>query len=339
MTVAWDYDAVSGVVADLRRILRETVAGVVPRGARVALLDFPNHGNVGDSAIWLGELVMLRELGARLCYVASQASFRADELRRLLGPSGIVLLHGGGNFGDLWPKHHRHRLALVQELHDLPIVQLPQSICFQDPKGMEHTGGAIRHHRRFTMLVRDRNSLVAARDALGLSAVLCPDAAFALAPIPRPGAPSQPVVWLSREDHEAPSEPVASHAGASREDWAVEPAGVLHRAGAVVEGRPNLPQGAVQWTFRALARTRLRRGQAMIGRGRVLVTNRLHAQLLAMMMGVPHIVSDTRQGKLGAFFQTWLADRLPMIWSDSEAAALDRGLELAGAIAPQPAQG
>ena len=53
-------------IAELGRRVRDEIAAVVPRGARVALLDFPEYGNVGDSIIWLapaGRASRRRRLG------------------------------------------------------------------------------------------------------------------------------------------------------------------------------------------------------------------------------------------------------------------------------------
>ncbi|WP_175482588.1 hypothetical protein [Actinokineospora iranica] len=38
-------------------------------------MDFPAHGNVGDSAIWVGERVVLAEIGAEVAYVAGLGSY------------------------------------------------------------------------------------------------------------------------------------------------------------------------------------------------------------------------------------------------------------------------
>jgi exopolysaccharide biosynthesis predicted pyruvyltransferase EpsI len=45
-------------------------------------------------------------------------------------PDGIVLLHGGGNFGDEWPEHQRLREQILREHRDRPVVVLPQAVQF-----------------------------------------------------------------------------------------------------------------------------------------------------------------------------------------------------------------
>ena len=96
-------------------------------GSRYALLDFPDHANVGDSAIWLGELVMLRGITGRdPDYVCTWHDFDEQALRDAC-PDGIVFLHGGGNLGDIWPHHQQLRETVLEQLRDRIVVQLPST--------------------------------------------------------------------------------------------------------------------------------------------------------------------------------------------------------------------
>ena len=69
-------------IGKLGQLVRDAIGAVVPRGSRVALLDFPEYGNVGDSVIWLAQLAALRAAGASVVYVAGVSSYDARELRR-----------------------------------------------------------------------------------------------------------------------------------------------------------------------------------------------------------------------------------------------------------------
>jgi len=332
MTATLSQAAMATAGQELRNRLLQTMAEIIPRGSRVALLDFPDHTNVGDSAIWLGELVTLRHLESKICYVATRMTYQAERLRRALGPDGIVLLHGGGNFGDLWPRHQDHREQVVRELREYPIVQLPQSICFQDRGRLDEARRILRAHDRFTVVVRDNDSLTVARAMLELPAVLCPDSAFALGAIERPHGPVQPVVWLSRDDHEGPAAPVSAGENVIREDWIQEPSTLLLRAATMVRRLPH-PQALTRRIFQAQVEARVARGCALISRGAALVTNRLHGMILSILMGIPPFVYDTRQGKIGAFHRTWLADAMPGIMWDSAREALDRAQESTSTLA------
>src|SRR5436305_2890006 len=91
------------LVASLRARLRETLAELIPRGGRCALLNYPNNANPGDSAIYLGERTMLAELGVTIVYECEWRTYSPAALGEALDDDTIVLMHGGGNFGDLYP--------------------------------------------------------------------------------------------------------------------------------------------------------------------------------------------------------------------------------------------
>jgi pyruvyl transferase EpsO len=93
---------------EIESTLRPLLAGV----RKVALLDYPNFPNVGDSAIWLGQIAWLRSLGLRPVYSADRRLYSEERLRRCVG-DGTIIFSGGGNLGDLWEDHQRFREAVV----------------------------------------------------------------------------------------------------------------------------------------------------------------------------------------------------------------------------------
>src|SRR5262245_24584545 len=96
----------------LRCRLEGALERLIPRGERVALLDFPPHMNVGDSAIWLAELDFLRRNRNRVVYVCDPWTYSPTEADRRMGEA-TILLSGGGNFGDLYVENQalRERVA------------------------------------------------------------------------------------------------------------------------------------------------------------------------------------------------------------------------------------
>lgn len=311
---------------------RAALRPLLPPGTPVALLDFPEYGNVGDSAIWLGALRLLEACGARVAYGASISSYDRDRLRRRIGPGGMVLLSGGGNFGDLWPAHQIFRERVIADCRELPVIQLPQSIHFQEPARLDQARAVLNAHPRLTLLLRDHASVALARATFSADVRLCPDAAFGLGSIPRPVAPARPVTVLSRNDKESRRD---SAPGVERVDWVQEPADGLAWTGRALRRRPGgmAGTGLDLWWMRARAASRLRRGCRLLASGRVVVTNRLHGHILCVLMGQPHFASDTAQGKLGAFYHTWLEDKLPGLLCASEPEALAQAHALQASLA------
>src|SRR5690606_14495563 len=137
--------------------------------------------------IWLGETAWLRRRNLAPAYVSTIRSHDPDALEAAV-PEGAILLHGGGNFGTLWPAHQDFRLAMLERFPDRPIVQLPQSIHFAAEAAIAPCAGAIARRGRFSLCVRDVPSLDFARRHFPCETLLVPDMAFAIGPLQRPPA-------------------------------------------------------------------------------------------------------------------------------------------------------
>ncbi len=58
--------------------------------------------------------------------------------------------------------------------------------------------------------------------------------------------------------------------------------------------------------YREVARDRLDRGLSLLSRGRTVVTDRLHAHILATLLGIlSNFVADNSYGKISEFAATW----------------------------------
>jgi exopolysaccharide biosynthesis predicted pyruvyltransferase EpsI len=319
------------LAVELKARLHATLDRVVPPGARVALLDYPDSENVGDNAIWLGELCWLRESGRELVYACAREDLSPAELRRRLGAEGVILFSGGGNFGDLYPAHEAMRLRVLREFPDHKIVQLPETVNYGDPSTAARTGRAFAAHRDFTLLVRDRASVERAARQLGLEAILCPDMAFGLGAL-RGRRPRQPVTWLARRDKEGGAPLPERLLNTVPVDWLDTTANTigfrlvrrLNTPLATLSGRSSavarVSQPLVRANYQRLAEGRLTFGMRMIGAGRVLVTDRLHAHILAVLAGIPNILVADRYRKTLDVHDAWTVDSATVLAEDHEAA-------------------
>ena len=317
--------------ATVERTLRPLVAGR-PKDGVVALLDFPAHSNVGDSAIWLGELACLRALGVRrIRYSCDILTYDRAQLARRIGP-GPILLHGGGNVGDLYERHQQLREAVIRAFPDNPIVQLPQSIHFRSRDALERARTVFDAHPDLTLLVRERRSLEMARSEFRARSQLCPDMAFCLGPLERPAPACRPLLWLARTDVEAARDAGGGWPEASpdlRVDWLRDPpmalAAVSRRLGGWLARHPGLGpvlRDALSATYAPLARRRLERGCRLLASAGAIVTDRLHGHVLCLLLGIPHVLLDNNYGKVRSFYETWTADADLVRWGESPAEAL-----------------
>lgn len=332
-----DAPMLARVRAQLDRTLREQLQGA----RQVVLLDYPNHVNVGDAAIWHGERQTLGRLGVRVLLVSDLLRFRPD-LVRALPPEVPVLLHGGGNLGDLWPQHQNFRDLVIRTFPERRILVMPQSMHFQDPARRDEVAATMRAHPDLTLLSRETATHAQAGE-LGLRTVLCPDAAFGIDPVtlPRMAAPPHPVVAMWRKDTESTGA-VGDAAGATPVfDWLDERPQGRRRATFKVNGVLRRPALASRAAARAasvalhddLAAAEVRRGARLIGQGEVFVTDRLHGVVLATLLGKHSVWIDNTYGKIGRVHGTWMADSQLAEQAVDGPAAVARARVLAGVSA------
>jgi pyruvyl transferase EpsO len=314
------------LIARLQNSIKETLATVIPAGP-LALVDYPDYSNVGDSAIWLGQSIYLqRERGQRPAYCCSIGSYAADALAES-APTGPILICGGGNFGTLWPRHQEFRIELLERFSERPIIQLPQSIHFSDESSIATTARAIARHGAFAMLVRDQKSYDFAKAKFDCSVHLCPDMAFYIGATPR-RASEVDLLYLMRTDGERIGTRDVPDTKESKivTDWLDESRYALRFVRLMTQARGMLTGQAERRAsiYDALARQRYRRGVETLSQGKVVVTDRLHAHIMSLLLDIPHVALDNSYGKLSGFIDAWTADYAGLRRAASMAEALDQ---------------
>lgn len=305
--------------AKIEAILNPLLAG---RNEHICIIDPPGHPNVGDCAILLGELDFFarHHSASRLSYYDVDSYTPGAD--KYIEQASILVIHGGGNFGDIWPHHHRMRSAALERFRHKPIIQLPQSISFDSDEELKRTADLIRAHPDFTLLVRDTKSQAFAEQHFECRVILCPDMAFAMRPITRKAA-SVDIFGLLRTDKEA----VADHAaieqalkgtGSTLEirDWLENPPTLInqldYRLKRMTRFHPHRTapfRTQLVWVRQAYARARLAYGIDLLSRGRIVVTDRLHAHILSSLLDIPNFFFDSYDGKISALYNTWTKGR------------------------------
>lgn len=166
----------------LYEVYSKSLAGVT----HVAVCDWPFHHNSGDSAIWLGEMALLESLGKKVAYICGIDDCVKEDMDKALeavpNSETAVLMHGGGNFGDLWTTHQQLRNRLIQEMPDRKIRHFPQTFEFDlaNPSSLlEATMKIYASHPDIEVVARDTESHAAMIEAFPTVPVgLTPDVAF-----------------------------------------------------------------------------------------------------------------------------------------------------------------
>lgn len=319
-------EASADAICKSEKALKGQLTPILQDCGPYAMLDYPNYSNVGDSAIYLGQRRIVRDLiGRDPDYVSSIRSHRDAALRHNVG-APLILLTGGGNFGDLWPRHQSFREHIIQHHHHCRIVQMPQSIHFQDDAARDACARVIADHPDFTLIVRDHESHALAQTHFDCTVLMCPDAAFGLGPIKRQGATTRDLLLLIRDDHEsrftAQEREVLTTLGTS-EDWAPDGPEIGARLDRLIEKltRKSIRAGSALRNRRLAiydkwAEIRLARGVAQLSTARFILTDRLHVHIIADLLGIPHLVLDNSYGKISNYIDAWPKSGLAEVVTD-----------------------
>jgi pyruvyl transferase EpsO len=199
----------------------------------------------------------------------------------------------------------------------------------------------LERHGDVTLLVRDRPSLDLVRRSVDVEVALGPDLAFAC-PLRAPvGPPVVDIAWIAREDRESRGlGPKRAPSGVWRLDWNLREGELRPVAGEsplprslpeLIERNRALTKAADgdgrDWRELAaireqLARERLERGCRLLQRGRVIVTDSLHAHILGLMLGIPTVATDNNYGKLRGTFEAFTHAAPRARWAETPEDAL-----------------
>lgn len=322
--------------------------GNIPDFDQCTLLDYPDHYNIGDHLIWLGNIFYLTKVrSSKINYVSSKENF-SDEMFSKHSAEGPILLHGGGNFGDLWPEHQNFREHIVEKYKQRSIVILPQTVFFSNEKVLEESAKVFNHHPDLTIFARDEISFQTLTKAfVNCKIYKSPDTAFQLVDIPKAELrePSkETILYLRRTDREMGNlnkidELDMKELELEVEDWnsykwlKSAPDKWLPIPGRVRLFREGWQKGlkdpiqflsrqSWQWlhpfasTFQEIHLPHLHRkswglmhtGIYQIQAHEFVVTNRLHVHILCLILGIPHLIIPGSYYKIEAFYQDWTSN-------------------------------
>jgi exopolysaccharide biosynthesis predicted pyruvyltransferase EpsI len=300
-------------ITQLQALIADQFSDIVSPDIRFALLDFPDHDNIGDSAIYSGEINFFDRHRMTPAYVSTTQNCDWPMLERSIG-DGPIFLHGGGNFGDLWPWYQPFREEVLTRYPGRRVIQFPQTLYYKSQEALDRTARIIERHGAFLLYVRDQVSYDLATRNFQCDVRLCPDMAFCIGPLKR-DKPDLDLLLHLRTDLEAAEEykvnDDAIEGSFLRADWPEEEAGfaekrkqrdIIRLSLAFAKGGRNR---YLEARYRYLAQHRVSTGISLLSRGQHIITNRLHGHILSFLLDIPHCVLDNSYGKISSFMEAW----------------------------------
>lgn len=285
----------------------------LPVDRPLVYLDYPVHLNFGDLLILRGTEQFFSDCGHTVTARAAYMNFTASRQRHVTRDA-IIVMHGGGNFGDLYPVHQRFREQVVRQFPNNRIVILPQSVYFSSPAAQEQSAEVFRAHQDVVLCLRDHASIHRVGRRFTANTVLMPDMAQQLWQGPDGHSHSTGrTLELMRRDLEMSQDQNAPGLGADSRDWLdFIPRWSCRIYGRILalhelEGRYGHRLAAQPLWYEYCRRLHAHMEQQFRDYDRV-VTSRLHGMIFAALLGKPVQYVDNTYGKLTGYAETWFDD-------------------------------
>jgi len=293
--------------------LKQRVQGIsdlLPPGSSVVYCDLPLFNNFGDILIMLGTVKFFESNGIRV-----RDSFGPFALSKSIKPyrGSTWILHGGGNFGDLYPEHQQRRALLIGRHPEARIISFPQTMHFSNAENLRQFARVVAAHKDIHLLWRDSYSYDMAERHFECKNYLVPDMAHFLWPIvtdEEQDLASGDLLLIRRDEESGAIPPWLAAREQEFTDWRdliPFPHRQMRRlltvsdvAGSVTGLNVATVEAWSAFCFQLL------RKLAKVFRGRQrIITSRLHGHILACLLERRSLLLDNSYGKNRRYFQTW----------------------------------
>lgn len=145
------------------------------------LMGTPFHTNIGDRAIAHAEIDFIASLGDARRII--EVPFGEDISQLDIRESDVIVLHGGGNFGDIWPDEEEYRQHVVARYSQKKIVLMPQTMFFANEESLRKSVDVYSRCTDLTLIARENVSYeMMKRNFTKNSVELLPDIVLSLKP-------------------------------------------------------------------------------------------------------------------------------------------------------------
>lgn len=275
-------------------------------------LDLPYYSNIGDSLIWLGTEDYLKTIPYRCLYRCSYTTFEFKPLNSDV----VILLQGGGNFGDIYPCHQQFRNKIIEAYPNNRIIILPQTVYYYGSRMLANDSILMRKHKNLYICARDQYSFdFLKRYRFGKKILLVPDMAFCIdfGKLQEYVSPqTDRVLLFKRVDKEKSATndivPEIYDNVLDVKDWVgyennTDEFSLLYN---LIKGKEFAK--ADEYAINTYLPGRIKDGIEMISPYKCVYSNRLHGAILSVLLGKEVTIIDNSYGKNSQFYATWLCN-------------------------------
>lgn len=295
------------------------IESVIPKKSRIIYLDYPLHLNVGDLLILKGAERFFYEMEYDVISRYSDlASKKFLEQNSSIDKDIVIVLHGGGNFGDLYPAHQNLRERVIAQYPENKIVILPQTLHFQDEMKMKESAKIFKKHSNLTIFCRDDKSFSILSEYFCSHVILCPDMAHSLIdvfPTQKKTDIKKDLLLMLRKDIEISSLPYNLNIKTDTETKSVDWDDIcsdldrfilkICHYSEILNGKMNrkiIPVNLIWYKYTDVLVSRV---NAYFLENKEVVTSRMHGHILACLLGIRTKLIDNSYGKNSGYYKSW----------------------------------
>lgn len=285
------------------------------------LYGLPYYTNIGDTLIWEGTLEFLNKVPFKCKGVCGWNEYPNENVAN----DNIVLIQGGGYFGDVWRNGWQYVLDGIRFYKSNKIIILPQSIYYYDDSLRDADASYLSEFKNLTICARDEKSCEFAKRYFQNNVMLVPDMAFCIKKnyLNRWRVPStDKVLLLKRCDKELVSDNVEiPETNVEVHDWPTIESKTdseerfekaikkLKKAQRKLPRLKTAFQRMEDGLYYHLYRKQMTsRGVSFVSSYSKIYTTRLHVMILSVLLGKEVHIIDNSYGKLSGCYETWLKD-------------------------------
>lgn len=294
----------------------------------IIYIDPAQHQNLGDAFIVAGTQRLMVRFGfsphniytckESQAYLLENCNYTSWKHKEKF----LAIWHGGGNWGDGWGHVHHSRLQSMKELlleSNATIVSFPQSVYYEeksreadDARKLEGWINQTPTASRVVLSFRQENQIESTKSLYTFADVrLVPDIAFMIGPLlssrtiwtgeeKNIQAPVADILFLLRKDKESSIDctsvkSVIRTLGITNPDIKKKLEKITYN---VTDWEGYAKVYRVKMFKEDDAMLKVEAGRNLLSLGRVIVTDRLHSSILALLMHKPHVFIEQNYGKI-----------------------------------------
>ena len=299
-------------IQQLKSLIQETLTPLITHDYRYLMMC--DHENVGDSLIMKGEFDFLSTIkNARCKEYTTMWSF--ENRRPTIPKDDLLIMRGSGSFGDIWPEAPNFWKFVMENYPENPILFMPQTIHFNDEQNLNEMAQLINKHKKVTLCLRDKESFAIAQKHFHCDSYLVPDMAFYMETnltIDSHINNSSKTLLVKRKDKESKTSALIDHL-LPQKDIAISDWPTFNTFSRVERIKKKLFSLSLYRIYDLFIRHIyngyiIKYGINFLRPFSKVYATRMHAGILAIMMGKKTVFIDNNYGKLRKLYETWLSD-------------------------------